>query len=246
MTRIPTTATIRMRIPSTKCLPSSDRGHVRFLIFAKAPIAGAVKTRLAREIGAVAATQWYRRCLARTISAAKHAGIDFTISAAPSAEAFRRASPHRSHLSNQCAGDLGRRMAIAARACHGAAIVIGSDIPDLSPRLLRSALKNVPRFDLLIGPSRDGGYYLIGFRTPAHAFRLFRSVRWSTPYTLTDTLMNAPRHWRIGFLSMLRDVDCAGDLKNLTRRRGAAENSAQLRPSTIVSRHPAAQVPSIV
>ena len=59
----------------------------------------------------------------------------------------------------------------------------------------------------------DGGYYLVGLKAPAHAFRLFDRVRWSSPYALKDTLDNAPRHWRIGFLPTLRDIDSAVDLE---------------------------------
>jgi uncharacterized protein len=171
-----------------------------------------VKSRLARDIGSIAAAQWYRRTLARTIAAARAARIDVAICAAPSAAAFRATCRGGAPVRDQPRGHLGRRMALAAKGRAGFTIIVGSDVPDLAPVILRTAAKSAARFDVLIGPARDGGYYLIGLRTPAHAFRLFDKVRWSGPHAMADTLANAPKHWRIGLLPMLDDVDCGADL----------------------------------
>lgn len=206
---------IRMPITTAKSSPSK-RGRVSLLIFAKAPIAGAVKTRLGRDIGFVAAAAWYRRSLARTVAVAKRSGIPFRIAAAPSVASFTRTSPLRQRICDQPMGDLGRRMAGVAKRSRGACVIVGSDIPDLSPDILKRAQADVAHFDLVLGPARDGGYYLIGLKTPAHAFRLFRSVRWSSPHAMADTLANAPKHWRVGLLAILADVDVAADLKSAT------------------------------
>lgn len=203
---------IRTAITRPKSSPSRPDG-VTLWIFAKAPVAGVVKTRLARDIGVVAATAWYRRILAQTISTAERARIPCRIAAAPCASAFRHSFRSSLPLRDQPMGDLGQRMTTVAKQSRGASLIVGSDIPDLSPSLLRRARRAVARFDLIVGPARDGGYYLIGFRTPAHAFRLFHAVRWSSPHALADTLANAPKHWRLGFLPMLQDVDCLEDLK---------------------------------
>ncbi len=166
-------------------------------IFAKVPVAGAVKTRLARGIGVARATMWYRRALRRTINAAECSRVPFRV-------AYR-----------QPLGDLGRRMGLVAKGAGGPSIIVGCDIPDLSPAILREAADAVHRFDLVIGPARDGGYYLVGLRSPAHAFRLYDRVRWSSADALSDTLENVPHHWRVYCLPMLSDVDVAEDLKNL-------------------------------
>jgi uncharacterized protein len=126
---------------------------------------------------------------------------------------FRSTARAAAPVRDQQRGDLGRRMALAAKCRLGFTLIVGSDIPDLAPAILRAAFRSAARFDLLIGPARDGGYYLIGLRTPSHAFRLFAKVRWSSPHALADTLANAPKHWRIGLLPMLGDVDCAADLR---------------------------------
>jgi rSAM/selenodomain-associated transferase 1 len=208
-----TTRAIRTAITRPKSSPSRSDG-VALWIFAKAPIAGGVKSRLARGIGVIAAAMWYRRTLTKTIATANRSGVSSKIAAAPSAASFKRASPYHRRVCDQPMGDLGRRMAAVAKRSRGACMIVGSDIPELSPSLLRRSRRELARFDLILGPARDGGYYLIGFKSAAHAFRLFHAVRWSSPHALADTLANAPKHWRIGFLPMLRDVDCVEDLKH--------------------------------
>ncbi|HEV2560628.1 MAG TPA: DUF2064 domain-containing protein [Rhizomicrobium sp.] len=153
-----------------------------------------MKTRLAREIGVARATMWYRRALMRTVRAAKKSRVPFEITL------------------RQPMGNLGRRMSLVAKRARGASVIVGCDIPDLSPAILRQAADAVRRFDLVLGPARDGGYYLVGLRTPAHAFRLYDSVRWSSAHALADTLKNVPKHWRVKFLPMLSDVDVVEDL----------------------------------
>ncbi|HUJ03872.1 MAG TPA: TIGR04282 family arsenosugar biosynthesis glycosyltransferase [Rhizomicrobium sp.] len=178
----------------TPCRPPIRRNTV-LIIFAKAPVAGRVKTRLARGLGVARATMWYRRALAHTISLAKNSRVPFCV-------ALRQPS-----------GDLGRRMGLVAKAAKGPSIIIGCDIPELSVSILREAADAVSRFDLVIGPAQDGGYYLVGLKSPAHAFRLYEHVRWSGEFALADTLKNVPRHWRVHMLKMLRDVDVVEDLK---------------------------------
>lgn len=220
-----TTRAIRTPTTRPKSSPSRSDG-VALWIFAKAPVAGGVKTRLARDIGVVAATTWYRRILAQTISTAKRAHILCRIAAAPCASAFRHSFRSSLPLRDQPMGDLGRRMAAVAMRSRGGCVIVGSDIPDLSPFLLRRARSELARFDLIIGPARDGGYYLIGFKTAAHAFHLFQAVRWSSPHALADTLANAPKHWRVRLLPVLADVDVAADLQPRHWQGSAEKNCA--------------------
>lgn len=184
-------------------------------MFAKAPIAGTVKSRLSRGIGAVRATSWYRRALVRTLRTAAAAGLPLRVSAFPCAHRFRAHSAVAARLSDQPGGDLGRRMAGVAQRAGGASLIVGCDIPDLTPAILRAGAAALRGHDLVLGPARDGGFYLVGLRTPAHASRLYRGVRWSSAFALADTLANVPKHWRVAFLPTLRDVDLPEDLDAL-------------------------------
>ncbi len=181
-------------------------------MFAKAPLVGAVKTRLGREIGMAAAARWYRRALVRTRNMLERGHLAYEIAAAPSAPVFAAASPTRGQVTDQVIGDLGRRMAMAARRAGGPSLIFGVDIPALSSAIVKAAQEMVQHCDLVLGPARDGGFYLVGVRTPAHVFRLYDGVRWSSEHAMADTLANAPKHWRIAFLPMLNDVDVAADL----------------------------------
>ena len=191
-------------------------------VFAKAPVAGGVKSRLAREIGVAGAILWYRRSLARTLRTAAAARQCFAVAAAPSAARFRAHSALAASLFDQAAGDLGRRMADAARRARGPSIIIGCDIPGLTSQILCDAAHALGRADLALGPARDGGFYLIAVRTPGHVFRLYDGVRWSSAHAMADVLANVPGHWRVAFLRELQDVDDAAGLAAATARSIAA------------------------
>jgi len=201
------------------------RRETALFIFARAPVAGGVKKRLARKIGDIAAAMWYRCSLAKTLRTARGSRIPFRVSTPPETRTIAGASL-------QPPGNLGRKMGGVAKRCGGPCIIVGSDIPGLSATILRAAARMAHRFDLVIGPACDGGYYLIGVRSPAHVFRLYDNVRWSGESALTDTLANAPKHWRIGYLPVLSDVDFVRDL------RASAQPPASALVSTISSSGP--------
>jgi hypothetical protein len=194
---------------------------VRLIVFAKAPVRGAVKTRLGRGIGAGAATAWYRRALVRTQRIAAEAGLASAIFAAPSSAAFGKAVHVSGLVHSQSGGDLGARMADAARRARGPSLIVGCDIPGLTAVILRQAARALLHHDLVLGPARDGGFYLVGVKSPAHVFRLYDHVRWSSEHAMADTLARAPKHWRIAFAPVLRDVDEAEDLAAIAPAAGA-------------------------
>jgi rSAM/selenodomain-associated transferase 1 len=141
------------------------------LLFARAPHAGRVKTRLAREIGAARALSAYR-AMGRRVSEAVAARYPLTIWYTPAdAGAAMRdwLGPHR--LRPQGAGDLGARLA-GAFAEHfaegpGPVIAIGADAPAVDAAVIADAERALQTHDVALGPARDGGYYLIGLRAPA-------------------------------------------------------------------------------
>jgi uncharacterized protein len=127
----------------------------------------------------------------------------------------------------QCAGDLGARMLGALRYLlddrkYEAALLVGSDIPLLTPGHLREAAETLRGYGgLVLGPADDGGYYLIGMTQPHAA--LFDGIAWGSESVLTDTLRDAER---IGLEARLvrsaYDVDTVDDLLRLERDLGWA------------------------
>ncbi|MGZ0190685.1 MAG: DUF2064 domain-containing protein, partial [Alphaproteobacteria bacterium] len=78
---------------------------------------------------------------------------------------------------------------------------------------IQTAFAALGRFDLVLGPSPDGGYWLVGARAGSLARALFRDVRWSSEYTLEDTLQNTGNR-RVALIDELDDIDDVTDLEN--------------------------------
>jgi hypothetical protein len=91
------------------------------------------------------------------------------------------------------------------------AVIIGSDCPDLTGDLILKAFIALETHEFVIGPARDGGYYLLGMRQPTPA--LFAGKRWSTDSVLAETLETIRQLGGRGYLlPVLSDVDEVADL----------------------------------
>jgi len=200
------------------------RGHV--IVFAKEPRLGAVKTRLARDIGAAAALRFYEATLRETL--AKLAGHPrWRVWLAVTPDGFARAArrrwrwlPRGVRVVGQGGGDLGARMARAfARLPPGSAVLVGSDIPDIRPRHIADAFAALARHAAVFGPAEDGGYWLVGQRRLAAMPDLFRHVRWSGPHALADTLANLGAGQGHALVARLADVDDGAAFRRLRARR---------------------------
>ncbi len=182
-------------------------------VFARAPRLGAVKRRLAREIGARAALYFHRAtllALLRVLAAERR--VRTILAQTPDRPRFRL--PLQVARVGQGGGDLGARMQrAAARVPHGRVVIIGCDIPDARAADVVAAFRALGRADAVFGPAEDGGYWLVGL-SPRRPARPFAAVRWSTAHALADTLANFCGR-RVTFLRTLRDVDTAQDLHGL-------------------------------
>ena len=179
------------------------------IVFARAPRLGAVKRRLARDIGDRAALRFHLSTLTallRDLLAAR--SFDVVLAVTPDHAMCRL--PVRVRRFGQGRGDLGARMAQALRRYRrGRVVLMGCDIPAASTTDARSAFRRLGCADAVFGPAEDGGYWLIalGPRRPAD---LFGATRWSTRHALADTLAQF-RHHRVGLLRTLADIDTGPD-----------------------------------
>jgi uncharacterized protein len=187
------------------------------LVFVRAPRRGGVKTRLAAEIGEAAALRVYRRLAEHTMREARGSGAAVRVHVTPDAavgEAAAWLGPADAYLP-QREGTLGERLSRAFRSAfaagHGPVVVVGSDLPGLTARLLQGALRSLDRSPAVLGPAADGGYYLLGLRAPCpHAFE---DIPWSTSGVLRATLQRLESAGiPPALLPTLRDVDRADDL----------------------------------
>lgn len=202
----------------------------QLVLMVKAPEAGRVKTRLARGIGVAAALRFYR-CATSSLIRRLQGNRRWTTWLAISPESALRHPAWPQHLlrRGQGHGDLGQRMQrLIDCLAPGPVIIIGSDIPAITPAHIDRAFRELGRADIVIGPAPDGGYWLIGFKRMPRKPRILANIRWSRPDTLADTLKNAAA-LRVALLDVLDDIDEADDLRGLGSWSGRVVIPASIR-----------------
>ncbi|MGE0698006.1 MAG: TIGR04282 family arsenosugar biosynthesis glycosyltransferase [Hyphomicrobiaceae bacterium] len=183
---------------------------------ARVPVAGRVKTRLAREVGLAEATRFYRATLAAVVGRlAADSRWETLVAVAPDSGVASRALPHRVRRIGQGAGDLGHRMQRPMRVLPpGPVCVIGTDIPGIRPADIRRAFRALGGADAVLGPAEDGGFWLVGLRRRPHVLWPYAGVRWSQPDTLAAVMANLENH-PVALTACHSDVDTARDLARL-------------------------------
>jgi rSAM/selenodomain-associated transferase 1 len=196
--------------------------EVAVLVFAKAPVPGTVKTRLVPALGADGAARLHERLVRRTLSSVVEAGIgeiQLWCSPGPAYPMFQDlVQTYRVRVFTQRGADLGERMAHALDTALGggrAAVLVGTDCLDLMAEDLVTAAQALGSgCDAVLGPAADGGYVLVGLRTPLP--ELFHAVPWGTDAVLDRSrqiLRRLGRRWRE--LEVRHDVDRPEDLARL-------------------------------
>ncbi len=194
----------------------SRRAHL--VVMARALRLGAVKRRLARDIGALAALRFYRHTLNSLL---RDVGRDprwrTRLALTPDHAVRNR------YLGTPCVpqglGDLGTRMGrMFCSLPAGPVVIVGSDIPGLGRDQVARAFRALGTHDWVLGPAQDGGYWLIGAARRRPGPRdPFAGVRWSSAHTLVDTRANL-RGFRVAYLEELEDIDTGADLARHRRQ----------------------------
>lgn len=189
----------------------SDR---RVIVFAKQPLPGYAKSRLGRALGDEQAAGVYARLLYSylhdlTELDLRDTGVELSLAEVEDIPYFIDAFPEFL-VRSQVAGNLGDRLAGAFEQAfsEGARKVVltGSDVPDLDHKVVEQALDALEESPVVLGPSNDGGYYLIGLQEPADS--LFRGIDWSTDIVLEQTLQKVEQAgFSTVFLDVLDDID---------------------------------------
>jgi len=216
------------------------------ILFVKAPSQGQVKSRLASGLGEDAALELYRNFGLDILDTLEQTGIPVRISYHPPASGQAVAGwlgPGRQYLP-QKGMDMGERMENAFIQAFSdgfsRAVLIGSDIPDLPAPLLNEAMSALLAYDAVIGPARDGGYYLIGSRNDTFSPEVFSGIAWSTGAVIEQTMSAFARAGRrIHVLPAWQDVDTLQDLKDLAARgRRSAFRSSRTMSFLAGIKHP--------
>jgi len=201
--------------------------HRALIVFVREPRAGAVKTRLGRTVGMERAAEIYRACAEEVFRLARTAArenIGVTVSYAPESdpEQIRRwVNAQGFQFAVQEGSSLGDRMrnAMAHAMDRGAekVLLVGSDIPELDEVILREAWRRLERDPVVLGPTPDGGYYLIGERAPLKD--LFAGIAWSTSSVFEQTCAAAQaQELSVGILPVRADIDREEDFRAYQQR----------------------------
>ncbi len=199
------------------------KNHI--IIMAKDPFQSNVKTRLASTIGEEAARGIYARLLYDTLNKVlEHRSRDYRIilslSMKKGEKYFKEAYPEL-FIETQCPGNIGIRMQHAFDGAFdtGAekAVLIGTDVPGIEKSILKQAFTKVNDKSIVIGPTGDGGYYLIGMARPG--INIFNHVSWSSPEVFRQTIRNIEEQgYKAVLLPELEDIDNEADLRNWQSR----------------------------
>lgn len=189
------------------------------LIFAKYPQVGEVKTRLAKDTGATRAVKVYRQLVETVIKNTSDSAYDTWILYAPrgAQSDFKRWLGHTQFDFLPQHGDgLGERLEHAA--CQGKEkgaqkiALIGSDCPQIYSSTVNKAFKALEQCDVVIGPTEDGGYYLLAFKEVYAS--LFSGISWSTELVCKQTQDKAlAAGLTVTTLETLFDIDTLSDLE---------------------------------
>jgi rSAM/selenodomain-associated transferase 1 len=194
----------------------------RLLVFAKAPVSGRVKTRLTPPLPPDEAAALYEACLRDVVAlcARERARVELWYHDDGRAAAyFADEFPHLTQA-EQSAGHLGEKMrnAFARSFADGAqrTLIVGSDVPTLPESLLNAAVSGLRDAEMVIGPTLDGGYYMIGLTQDAwsRAHALFDDVEWSTDAVFRATVDKATQaQLQMHVLPGWYDIDTIDDLR---------------------------------
>ena len=185
------------------------------IIFIKNPVAGKVKTRLAATIGDQRALGVYLNLMQHTRETALAVASNRYLFYDTELNSKDDWSPQDYIKEVQVNGDLGDRMQAAFKkvlANCKKAVIIGSDCPEINPQVIESALRKLDLADVIIGPTYDGGYYLLGMKE--HHPELFTAMTWSIDSVYEETLSRIKKKGLLyAACPMLSDMDNEEDLK---------------------------------
>lgn len=193
------------------------------LVFAKAPVAGQVKTRLLPVFSPEQAAELHRRLLRATVEVACSSGLTVLLCGGSASEELMQLGKSQSvEVCWQRGDDLGQRMFNAAsdalKQCDSV-IIIGSDCPEMTGEQLQQADQQLQHDDVVLIPATDGGYVLIGFARRVEQ-SVFAGVDWGSENVLQQTRDNLRQAGLSWFeLAPLADLDRPEDLDRIRHKK---------------------------
>lgn len=198
--------------------------HQYLIIFTRYPEPGKTKTRLIPALGQEGAANLQRQMTEQTLAKVKQLfdfiSLSFEIRfVGGNYQLMKNWLGSDLKYQEQGTGNLGDRMAKAFKQAFNngskSVIIIGIDCPSLSPEIIVKAFEKLDQYDVVIGPARDGGYYLIGLSK--FIPELFQGINWGSAEVLEKTVAIAQNfNLIISYLPQLSDIDRPEDLNSLS------------------------------
>jgi len=202
------------------------------IIFIKTPIPGKVKTRLAAATGDKLAAKLYKAFIMDTIKTCNNIhSSKYIFFDGDYPDNFIRI-PENYTIIEQSDGNIGNRMYNALLGVssfgHSKIILIGSDIPDLPEKYINEAYILLDQNDAVIGPSNDGGYYLIGLKNNVIQNYLFTDIHWSSDKVMSETIQKLNHSGKkFSLIKSCSDIDNISDLRAYYSRNTANETESE-------------------
>ena len=203
------------------------------IIFMKSPVKGSVKTRIGRVTGHDFSYNLYNILVKKLTCEVADLNADVIFSIAGhefSDNELFIADNGSSRVIRQTGRDIGERMYNSLKDVfsnkYRAATLVGSDVPGLTGSLIEDSITSLDDHDLCLGPSCDGGYYLIGMKKEKLDRNLFSGISWSTPNVLQKTIEKV-REAGLDYylLKELQDIDTIDDIRDYYHKHRAERNN---------------------
>ena len=203
------------------------------IVFARTPVAGRVKTRLIGRLTAQQAAELHQAMITDTTDLVAALPLPAERRILFSEALPPMALPEGLEVGRQAEGDLGARLVAAMEGAFAGgaekAIVLGSDSPHLPPSRILEAVKALDTADLVLGPTDDGGYYLVGCRAGRFSPAVFAGVEWGSARVFQQTCAAAaPAGLSVASLATWYDLDEWKDLMRFAREAAPAPRTRAL------------------
>jgi uncharacterized protein len=203
------------------------------IVFLRYPEKGKVKTRLAETLGDEFALSFYRICAGivfKICGSLKSKNINCVLfsSEKENVNKIKNWSKENFEIYVQKGRDLGERMRNAFNRVFelnaGKVIIIGTDLLDMSQEIILKAFNFLDDYDIVLGPSADGGYYLLGmnknYKIRKHLNQFFNSIAWSTNIVLEETINRIDKlNLKYKLMEDLQDIDTEENLTNWLKNK---------------------------
>ena len=186
------------------------------LIFAKNPVAGRVKTRLAKDVGEKKALQVYQYLLDHSAKVTSRVNASKQVWYADHIKEKDIWDNEVFEKKLQSGDHLGERMENAFRSAfaegYEKVVIVGTDLYDIQPADIDKAFQKLDEFSAVIGPAKDGGYYLLGMNSMIT--KVFRNKKWSTDSVFRETMTDLQDH-KTYQLEVRNDIDILEDIMEI-------------------------------